>query len=82
MTAVLRAPDDVPTSEQELAYRVEPGIIQHNRLVYKPQRLRSPLEASPVSPANIGIGDIVPSLRNAKTYALDVQLGISQRNVD
>ena len=72
----------MPASEQEFAYRVEPGIIKHHRLVYKPQRFRSALEASPVSPANVGIGDIVPSLRDAKTYALDVQLGIAQRNVD
>src|SRR5208283_4942384 len=61
---------------------MESGIVEHNCLVGEPQSLGRALEASPIPAANVGIGDIVASLRNSKAHALNVQFGVAQRDID
>jgi len=40
----------------------EAGIIEHNRLITKPQGFGSPPQAAFVAAANVGIGNVVAAL--------------------
>jgi hypothetical protein len=55
---------------------METGIVEHNGLVGETESFGSAHQTSDIAAADVNIGNIVPSSRNSKANALNVQFRI------
>jgi hypothetical protein len=57
------------------------GVIEHYRFIRESQGVWSPHQTTPITAPDIGIWNVVPAPRYAKTHTFYMQLWSSERNV-